>query len=172
MTTAEVADCQDEEVLKALGVTNFDVCFVCVSADFQSSLEITMMLKELGQSTLSPNRPRSRASFEKIGADEVVHAEKQIAQRLAMRYSVKNLFDYIELSQDYAILEIKVPRDWVGHSIRDLEVRTRFHVNVLGYKNEDKRLIPVLKADHVFQADEHLVIAGLTSDMARLTARG
>ena len=174
VTTAEVADCQDEEVLKALGVTNFDVCFVCVSADFQSSLEITMMLKELGAKYIVAKTDREKQGkfLEKIGADEVVHAEKQIAQRLAMRYSVKNLFDYIELSQDYAILEIKVPRDWVGHSIRDLEVRTRFHVNVLGYKNEDKRLIPVLKADHVFQADEHLLIAGLTSDMARLTARG
>jgi trk system potassium uptake protein TrkA len=174
VTTAEVADCQDEEVLKALGVTNFDVCFVCVSADFQSSLEITMMLKELGAKYIVAKTDREKQGkfLEKIGADEVVHAEKQIAQRLAMRYSVKNLFDYIELSQDYAILEIKAPRDWVGHSIRDLEVRTRFHVNVLGYKNEDKQLIPVLKADHVFQADEHLLIAGLTSDMERLTARG
>lgn len=174
VTTAEVADCQDEDVLKELGVTNFDVCFVCVSADFQSSLEITMMLKELGAKYIVAKTDREKQGkfLEKIGADEVVHAEKQIAQRLAMRYSAKNLFDYIELSQDYAILEIKVPRDWVGHSVRDLEVRTRFHVNVLGYKNEDKRLIPVLKPDHVFQADEHLLIAGLSGDTVRLTARG
>ncbi len=173
VTTAEVADCQDEDVLKELGVTNFDVCFVCVSGDFQSSLEITSMLKELGAKCVVAKTDREKQGkfLEKIGADEVIHAEKQIAQRLAMRYGVKNLFDYIELSKDYAIMEIKPPRDWVGRSIRDLEVRTRFHVSILGYKNGHGKLIPVLKPDHVFEADEHLVISGLVSDMTRITAR-
>ncbi len=173
VTTAQVADCQDEDVLRELGVTNFDVCFVCVSGDFQSSLEITSMLKDLGANCVVAKTDREKQGkfLEKIGADEVIHAEKQIAQRLAMRYSVKNLFDYIELSDDYAIMEMGVPRDWVGHSIRGLEIRSRYHVNILGYKNSDKKLIPVLKPDHVFGAQEHLVLAGQLNDMTRIAAR-
>lgn len=170
VTAAQVADCQDEEVLRELGVSNFDVCFVCVSGDFQSSLEITCMLKELGAKYIVSKTDREKQGkfLEKIGADEIIHAEKDMAQRLAAKFSAKNLFDYIELSQDYAIAETRVPKGWIGHSVYELEIRKKYHVSILGYKNGNGKLIPIMSADHVFAADEHLMIAGLKKDMAAI----
>ncbi len=173
VTTAQVADCQDEDVLRDLGVTNFDVCFVCVSGDFQSSLEITCILKELGAKYVVSKTDREKQGkfLEKIGADEIIHAEKDMAQRVAARYSVKNIFDYIELSPDYAVAEIQVPGEWVGHSVHQLEIRKKDEVNILGYKNGDGKLTPLMRANHLFAKDEHLLIAGLKKDVSRIASR-
>ncbi len=173
VTAAEVADCQEDEVLGELGVSNFDICFVCVSADFQSSLEITSMLKDLGAKYIVSKTDREKQAkfLQKIGADEVVHAEKEMAQRLAVKHSSKNVFDYIELSADYAIVETQAPKAWVGHSIHELEIRSKYNVNILGYKNPAGTMIPIMRADHVFAADEHLLIAGLKKDTARISSR-
>ncbi len=173
VTAAQVADCQEEDVLRELGVTNFDVCFVCVSGDFQSSLEITSMLKEMGAKYVVSKTDREKQGkfLEKIGADEVIHAEKDMAQRLAGRFSAKNIFDYIELSPDYAIAETRVPKDWVGHSVYKLEIRKKYHVSILGFKNGDKKLTPIMSSDHVFAANEHLVIAGLKKDVSNIACR-
>ncbi len=173
VTAAQVADCQDDEVMRELGVSNFDVCFVCVSGDFQSSLEITCMLKELGAKYIVSKTDREKQGkfLEKIGADEIIHAEKNMAERLAARFSAKNLFDYIELSSDYAVAETHVPKEWIGHSVYELEIRKKHHVSILGYKNGDKKLIPIMSANHVFAANEHLVIAGLKKDVAHIASR-
>jgi trk system potassium uptake protein TrkA len=173
VTTAHVADCQDEDVVRELGVTNFDVCFVCVSDDFQSSLEITSNLKEVGAKRIVSKADRERQGkfLEKIGADEVIHAEKAMAQRLADKYSNKNVFDYIELSQDYAIAETLIPKEWIGHTVHSLAVRTKYNVNILGYKSRDLKLVPVLKTDHVFTGEEHIILAGLKKDVAHIAAR-
>lgn len=173
VTAAQVADCQDEAVLRELGVNNFDVCFVCVSGDFQSSLEITSMLKELGAAYVVSKTDREKQGkfLAKIGADEIIHAEKDMAQRVAARFSAKNIFDYIELSPDYAIAETLVPKDWQGHSVYELEVRKRYHVSILGYKTSDKKLVPIMSENHIFAPEEHLVIAGLKKDVANLASR-
>ncbi len=173
VTEAQVADCQDEEVLRELGVSNFDVCFVCVSGDFQSSLEITSTLHDLGAKYIVSKTDRERQAkfLEKIGADVVIHAEKEMAQRIAVKYSAKNIFDFVQLSSDYAIVESVVPRDWIGRSVLELEVRTKYNVNVLGYKNGDKSLIPILNVGHVFSADEHVVIAGAMKDVMRIVSK-
>lgn len=173
VTTAQIADCQDEEVLRELGVSNFDVCFVCVSDDFQSSLEITCTLKELGAKYIVSKTDREKQGkfLEKIGADEIIHAEKDMAQRLAVKFSAKNLFDYVELSQVYAIAETRVPKDWIGHSVYELEIRKKHHISILGYKNGSDKLIPIMSADHIFAADEHLVVSGLKKDVAMIASR-
>ncbi|WP_102411237.1 NAD-binding protein [Beduinella massiliensis] len=168
-TAAHIGDCMDEEVIASLGVRNFDVCFVCISENFQSSLEITSLLKEAGAKWVVSKTDREmHAKFLlKIGADAVVHPERDMAQRAAMKYSMRNAFDYIEVTPEYAISELRVPESWVGQSVRDLKVRSRYNVNIIGIKVEE-HVIPLVSAEHRFEAAEHLLVAGGKKDITRL----
>ena len=169
VTRAQIGDCMDENVLRSLGVGNFDLCFVCISDNFQSSLEITSLLKELGARYVvaKTNRDIHAKFLKKIGADDVIYPERDMAQRTAVRYSARYAFDYIELTPEYAILELLPPGAWVGRSVRDIDVRNRHKVNVIGFKKEG-RIVPLTSADHVFRADEHLIVAGGKADIVRL----
>lgn len=120
VTWAQVGDCMDVDTLRSLGVSNFDICFVCISNNFQSSLEITSLLKDLGAPCVISKTDRDiHAKFlRKIGADDVVYPERDMAQRTAVRYSAHNAYDYIELTSEYAIFELRVPSAWVGKTIR------------------------------------------------------
>lgn len=172
VTTAEIGDCMDPEVIRSIGVRNFDVCFVCISDNFQSSLEITSLLKEAGaRMVVSKTDREMHAKFLlKIGADAVIHPERDMAWRTAMRYTAENVFDYIELTPEYSIFEMKVPREWVGHTLAELKIRTRYNVNVIGVK-VDQHVTPVLHADHAFTNDEHILLAGSRKDILRLVDR-
>ena len=169
VTAAHIGDCMDEEIIRSLGVRNFDVCFVCISNNFQSSLEITSLLKEAGAKLVVSKTDREmHAKFLlKIGADAVIHPERDMAQRTAMKYSMQNAFDYIELTPEYAISEMLVPQSWTGHTIRDLKVRSRYNVNVIGVK-KDAHVTPLVDAEHVFLPEEHLLVAGSKKDIIRL----
>lgn len=169
VTRAQIGDCMDEEVLRSLGVGNFDVCFVCISDNFQSSLEITSLLKELGAKFVvsKTNRDIHAKFLKKIGADEVIYPERDMAQRAAVRYSSKNAFDYIELSPEYAVFEILTPDVWVGHSIKELDVRSRHRINIIGMRTGEK-VLPVTNADHVFSPTEHIIIAGTKEDVFKM----
>lgn len=172
VTTAQIGDCMDEAVLRSLGVRNFDVCFVCIGSNFQSSLEITSLLKELGAKHVVSKTDREiHAKFLlRNGADEVIFPERDMAQRAAVRYSAKNAFDYIELTPEYAIFEIQPPADWVGKTIREVGVRSRYNINVIAIKNGEQ-VRPMTDAEHVFQSGEHLIIAGGKQDSIRLLNR-
>jgi K+ transport systems, NAD-binding component len=169
VTRVQIGDCMDKEVLESLGIRNFDICFVCISENFQSSMEITSLLKDLGAVyVVSKSDSDIHASLlKKIGADDVVYPERDMAQRSAVRYSAKGAFDYIKLSDEYAIMEIKTPEDWIGNNIRDLNVRTRHNINVIGYK-EDQHVYPLISADHIFKAKEHLIVAGEQKNILKL----
>ena len=160
-TAACVGDCQDEQVLASLGVGNFDVCFVCVRDDFQCSLEATAALKELGAKCVVARADRERQIkfLKKIGADYVVHTEMDMAIRVATSFSNENLFEYIELTPKYAILELEAPRAWVGRTVAQVDVRRRYNVNILGMKVGDE-IEPLLDPDYRFQPDAHLIFAG------------
>jgi trk system potassium uptake protein TrkA len=172
VTTSHIGDCQDEEVIRELGVNNFDICFVCISNDFQGSLEVTYMLKEHGAKYVVARADRDAQTkfLQKIGADEVIHPEKEMAQRTAVKYSATNSFEYIELTPDYIISEIQVPDGWVGKSVSEVNVRSRHNVNIIGIKNNGV-ITPFISPSHIFQKDEHLVIAGAKKDGLALTDR-
>ena len=140
-TAACVGDCQDEQVLASLGVRNFDVCFVCVSDDFQTSLEVTATLKELGARCVVARADREKQIkfLKKIGADFVIHTEMDMAHRVAM--------------------EIETPREWEGKTVAQVDVRRRYNVNILGLKTGDE-IVPLLNPEYRFQPDAHLIIAG------------
>lgn len=169
VTRAQIGDCMDRDVLASLGVRNFDVCFVCISDNFQSSMEITSLLKELGAKCVvsKADRDIQAGLLRKIGADDVVYPERDMAGRTAVRYSARGAFDYIELSPEYAIFELSTPASWVGRSVRELDVRSRHRINIIGVKR-DGAVIPLTSADHVFDPGEHLLIAGERRDILQM----
>lgn len=160
-TAACVGDCQDEQVLEALGVRNFDVCFVCVRDDFQCSLEATAALKELGARFVVARADQERQIkfLRKIGADFVVHTEMDMARRAAIRFSAENVFDYFELTPKFAVFELEIPEEWEGHTVVELEVRQKYNVNILGVKSGDV-VVPLVDPNYRFRADAHLIVAG------------
>lgn len=160
-TAACVGDCQDEQVLEALGVRNFDVCFVCVRDDFQCSLEATAALKELGARFVVARADQERQIkfLRKIGADHVVHTEMDMARRAAIRFSAENVFDYFELTPKFAIFELEIPEEWEGHTVMELDVRRKYNVNILGVKSGDV-VVPLVDPNYRFRDDVHIIVAG------------
>lgn len=169
VTAAQIGDCMDIEVLRRIGVRQFDVCFVCISDNFQSSLEITSLLKELGAAYVVAKADRDiHAKFlRKVGADEVVYPERDMALRAAVRYSSRAILDYFELTPECAIFEMAVPAAWVGKSIRQLDIRAKHRINLIGLK-ANGQVTPLTDAEHVLQASEQLVAAGAKSDLLKL----
>lgn len=168
VTSAKIADCTNVEVLKSIGIGNFDICFVCIGTNFQSSLEITSLLKENGAKHVISKATRDiQAKFLlRNGADEVVYPDRDIAQKIAVRYSANHLFDYIELNSEYGIYEIPVMREWVEKTIAEVNFRSRYKLSILGYKRgEDTQLLPM--ADHVFEENEHLMVIGRKEDIRK-----
>ena len=169
VTRAQIGDCMDEKLLRSLGVGNFDLCFVCIGGNFQASLEITSLLKDLGAKHVVAKADREihEKFLLRNGADEVIHPERDVALRAARRYSARNVFDYIELANDFSIYEVGAPDSWAQKSIRQLNVRSKFGINIIAIR-KDKKIVPVTSADHVFVKGEHLVIAGNAMDCTRM----
>ncbi len=165
----KIADCTKEETLLSLGVSNFDICFVCIGSNFQSSLEITSQLKEMGaKKVVSKAGTDIHAKFlARNGADEVVYPERDRAEKLAVQYSVSNIFDFIELSDDTGIYEIPVIGSWVNHSIIELNIRNKYKLNILAIK-KDEELIAMPGADYVFDDDDHAIVLGRQRDVEKI----
>ncbi|MGN0484474.1 MAG: potassium channel family protein [Lachnospiraceae bacterium] len=165
-------DCTNEGVLRALGVNNFDYCFVAIGEDFYASLEITSILKELGAKYVISKAKRARQSefLKKIGADEVFYPEREIAEKLAVRYNATNIFDYIELTSEYSIFEIPILPNWVGKNIQTIDVRKHYNINIIAIKNHNK-LMPIPGGQYIFQPDDHIEVIGKANDVFRLSAQ-
>ncbi len=169
VTRVQIGDCMDRDVLAELGVRNFDVCFVCISDNFQSSMEITSLLKELGAPYVVAKSDREihAGLLKKIGADDVVYPERDMAQRTAVRYSARGAFDYIELSPEYAIMEIEAPAEWIGRNVRELDVRMQHKINVIGVRTGND-ILPLISADRAFNEREHIIVAGAQKDILKM----
>lgn len=140
VTNAQIGDSTNMEFLNSLGIKNFDVCIVAIGNDFQSSLETTSNLKELGAQLVVSRAARDvQAKFLlRNGADEVLYPEKQIAKWAAIRYTSNHILDYIELDETHAIFEISVPKAWIGKSIGQIDIRKKYNVNIMAIKSNDK----------------------------------
>lgn len=136
VTGAQIGDSTNESFLRSLGVANFDLCMVAISGDFQSSLETTSLLKELGAPLVVARAERDvQAKFLlRNGADHVVYPEKEVAKWAAIRYTGDHIQGYIELDERHAIFEVTVPEGWLGKTVGKLDVRKRHGVNILGIK--------------------------------------
>lgn len=144
VTNALIGDSTNEEFMRSLGVGNYDVCIVSVGSKFQTSLETTALVKELGASKVI-----SRATNDvqmkfllKNGADEVVYPEKQMAMRIATKYASDSILDFIQLDSSYSIYELKIPKNWYGKTLLQLDVRKKYHVNVISVKRGNSVFVP------------------------------
>lgn len=144
-----------------MGVNNYDVCIVTIGGDFQSSLETTSLLKELGGKMVVSRADRDvQAKFLlRNGADEVIIPEKQIAQWAAIRYGSEHVLDYLKLDDDHAIYEVPVPKDWIGKSIAKMDVRKKFGINILGVKENGKMNLSVTP-ETVLSGDKSILVLG------------
>ena len=161
VTNAQIGDSTNRDFLESLGVRNFDVCFVAIGKDFQSSLETTSTLKELG-AKLVVSRAASAVHAKFLlrnGADEVIYPEKQVAKWSAIRYSADHILDYIELDESHAIFEVSVPKAWVGRSILQLDVRRKYNINIMGIK-QGGRMNVSISPDTVLTEDITLMGLG------------
>ena len=131
VTNAQIGDSTNGDFLESLGIRNFDVCIVAIGNDFQSSLETTSLLKELGAKLVVARAARDvqEKFLLRNGADEVVYPEKQLAKWTAIRYSADHILDYIELDDDHAMFEIPVPPSWAGRSIGQIDIRKKYNIN-------------------------------------------
>ena len=159
-TSSKIGDCTNPEVLRSLGIGNFDVIFICIGTNFQSSLEITSLVKEMGGKHVVSKATRDvHAKFLlRNGADEVIYPEKDIAERCAARFSMDNVFDYIEISSKYGIYEISPLKEWVGKSIRESNIAARYRVTIIGIKKEGRESHIMPSADDFIEDGEHLIV--------------
>lgn len=168
VTNAQIGDSTNESFIDSLGVSNFDLCVVAIGDDFQSSLETTALLKDHGAKLVVARAVRDvHAKFLlRNGADKVVYPEKQIGNWAAVRFSSDNIFDYVQLTSDYSIYEISVPKNWIGKSMLELNVRRKYHINILATKN-DGILDPLPSVDHTFTENETILILAQNTDIEK-----
>lgn len=169
VTNAQIGDSTSEEFLASIGVRNFDLCIVAIGDNFPSSLETASLLKELGAKKVIARAERDvQAKFLlRNGADEVVYPEKQMAVWTAIRYSSDHILDYIALGDDHAIFEIEVPGNWVGKTIGQLDVRKRYHVNIMAIKQQGKFSMTVITPDTALPADSSILVLGTQRDIQK-----
>ena len=169
VTNAQIGDATNEVFMESLGVSNYDLCVVTIGDNFQSSLEATALLKDLGAPFILSRASRDvHAKFLlRNGADEVIYTEKETAERLAVQFGSDNIFNYIELNSEYAIYEISTPQNWVGKSLLQKNVRSKYNVSILATKRGDE-IFPLPHPDHIFSESESLMVLGKDKDVERL----
>ena len=145
VTDAQIGDSTNAAFLRSLGVGSFDACIVTIGGDFQSSLETTSLLKELGGRMVVARADREvQAKFLlRNGADEVISPEQQVAEWAAIRYASDHVLDYVKLDEDHAIFEVAVPVEWAGKSIGQIDIRKQYGINILGVREEGRMNLSV-----------------------------
>ena len=164
---ALIANCMNADSLKALDIPSYSVCVVAIGEDFQASLEITSILKDLGAKYVV-----SRAETEiqrkfllRVGADEVVYPNRDIAEKLAMKLNIDKVYDYFELDAEHSIFELAVPHSWFGQNMAQANPR-KFGLNILTIK-KGKKVLPPPGAEYVFEDGDHMVVFGNTQQIIK-----
>ena len=168
VTNAQIGDSTNEQFLSSLGIPDYDVCIVAIGDNFQSSLETTSLLKELGAGYVVSRAARDvQAKFLlRNGADEVVYPEKQLAAWTAIRYSADHIFDYVELDEEHAIFEVAVPEGWAEKTIGQLNVRRKYNINIMALKHDGKMKLNI-SPDTVLPAEDTMLVLGNIRDIQR-----
>ncbi len=168
VTHAVQADATEEGTLEALGVKHFDGAVVTIGESVQASILITLLCKELGIRHVlakAQNELHAKVLY-KIGADRVVFPERDMGLRVAHSLVSTSFLDYIELTPDYSIVELKAAKDWQGKSLKDLNIRAEYGINIMAIKQDDKVVVSPA-ADDTIQRDDVLVVIGKARDINR-----
>lgn len=169
VTCAVIGDARDEEVLRSLGVNNYDCAVVAIGTDLATSVIVTLNLKELGlpQVLCKATDDIQKKALEKVGADRVVVPEREMGVKLAQALTSSSVLDFIELSSDYGIAEVAVPEKWVGKTLRELNLRARHGVNIIAIR--DGASINVTPdADQPLKPENVLVAVGKNEQLSGL----
>ena len=168
VTNAQIGDATNEDFLSSLGVGNFDVCIVAIGDNFQNSLEVTSLLKELGARMVVSRAARDvHAKFLlRNGADEIVYPERQLADWVAIRYSADHILDYIELDEEHAIFEISIPEEWIGKTIGQLDIRKKYDINIMALKTNDIMNLKI-SSDTQLLKDSTMLVLGETKHIQK-----
>ncbi len=168
VTNAEIGDATDPALIDSLGVRDFDLCVVTMSHDLQASLEITALLKKKGAPfvLVRVSRDTHGQFLLSCGADEIIYPEKQMADWAAVRYSGDHIFDYTRLSSDHAIYETEIPEKWIGHTMVELGVRQRYHLNILAIRRYGD-VDPMPSPSYQFTPGDHVILLGSDKDVQK-----
>ena len=168
VTSAQIGDSTNVGFLESLGIANFDVCIVAIGNNFQSSLETTSLLKELGAKLVVSRAARDvQAKFLlRNGADEVVYPEKQLAKWTAIRYSADHILDYIELDGDHAMFEVQIPESWIGRTIGQIDIRKKYSINIIGVRKNGE-LNMSLTSETVLEAGSTMLVLGRYKELQK-----
>ena len=168
---AITADARDEQVLKSIGVRNFDYAVVAFAENIQDNILITLMLKELGcKNVIAKGNDYLHVKvLKRIGADRIVFPEADMGIRIAQLIASSNIIDYIDISEEYSIVEVGAPSRWCGKSIRQIDVRAKYGINILAVKNQDGSAINVSpEPDYIIRRGDVLVVIGANDDIRQL----
>ena len=170
VTTAVTADARDLEVLRSLGAQDFDCGIVAIGSDLATNVLVTLNLKELGVKTVicKAHDELQKRALLKIGADQVVVPEREIGIKLAQKLASSSILDFIELSNTCGIAEVNVREDWIGKTLIDLGVRSRYGLNVIAVRR-GKDVIVSPRGNFSFQTGDIAVLLGDNTDLARVS---
>ncbi len=173
VTQALQMDASDEQAFKQIGAGNFDVAVVATGGDQNASVIVTLMCKEVGIPLVvaKANSELHAKILYKIGADKVVFPERDMGVRVARTLFSQSVLDLIELTDDYSIIEIRAPKSWVGKSLIDLDLRSRFNLNVVAIKTKED-VFTVPGGTDVFQEGDVVVLIGNTRSIERVEKMG
>ncbi|MBM7578335.1 NAD-binding protein [Jeotgalibacillus terrae] len=171
-THAVMADSTDEAALRSLGIRNFDHVIVAIGDDIQASILTTLMLKEIGvkKITVKAQNDYHEKVLERIGADKVVHPERDMGKRIAHNIVSNNVLDYLELSDEHSIVEIAANNLLIGNSIIELDIRAKYGINIVAIKRGDDIIVSP-QANDVIQKGDILIVIGADNDINRFEKR-
>ena len=167
--SAKICDCTKVEVLESFGADEFDCCFVCLGGNFTESLEICYLLKELGAKKViaEVNRDLETKFVLRNGADEAVYPELDAAKRMAAKESSDSVFNALALSDGYSVYETETPVKWRGETVKSLNVRAKYNINILATKNAEG-MKPMLSPEYRFNGSDHLIVMCHEDDIRKL----
>ena len=168
VTNGQIGDSTNKEFLKSLGVDNFDVCIVTIKKDFQSSLETTALLKDMGaKCVVSRAASDFHAKFLlRNGADKVVFPEKQMGKWTAVRYTANYMLDYVQIHENISLFVLHVPKNWIGKTVSEIDVRKKYNINIMGMFINGK-LSATIGPDSVFTAENPILVLGSYKDVQK-----
>lgn len=169
VTRAAAADAENKNELKRLGVAQCDCAVVAMGSDLAASVLITMNLKSLGVPCIicKAHDDTHREILEKLGADKVVIPEREIAEKTARSLASPDFLEYIDLSEECGIIEIAAPKSWTGKTLKDLNIRSKYGINVIAVKSGEKILVSV-SADYQFKSGDTVVVLGEYSALNKI----
>ena len=170
VTKAVVANVTDQEELRAIGIEDIDVAIVAIGTHLEEAVLATMNLKELGVPYVIAKAKNKQFMkiLEKVGANKVIRAEKDRGLKVAKRLLRKSIVDLVELDEDYSVVEIKAPLDWVGKNFIDLNIRRVYNMNIIGIKHGDEDHLSLdVAPEYVIQNGDHFLVIGKTKELER-----